>query len=51
MLINLEMVDLPEEVHADLALIDNVHLLQQIFSNLTIFSLIVEINFDYYSIH
>ena len=45
------MLDLPEEVHADLALIDNVDLLQQIFSNLTIFSLIVEINFDYYSIH
>ena len=28
MLINLEMVDLPEEVHADLALVDNVHLLK-----------------------
>ncbi len=33
------MVDLPEEVHADLALVDNVHLLKQIISNLEMFFL------------
>ena len=35
------MSDLPEEVHADFALVDNVYLFQQIFSNL-LFVLFVE---------